>query len=340
MRQALSSFALLLFAYVAATGCGPGRSSSSLLDESEKTLKVLTYNTYQLTADPNGKPTLDARRALLADALAATDADVLILQELWSTAARDDLANQLASRGYLGSAKERKSIIPPFYGNGLYVFVKASLGRPGPAKMTIFKGADMINLDWFTNKGAIKVRVDAPGLGPVDVVAAHSSYLAFDQEAQDFDRANEPKLLNQIRTVGSLMNDDPAPIQILGADLNTHPTVWRPEAKAFDPTEKSGVYKILTEDLGLTDAAAQSGCEPCYTWDNDRNELIRQGLFGGNKAEPNERIDYVLFRGPGVTAESTVLALEANHVFGTGNQAKELPLSDHFAVLTTLKKAP
>lgn len=325
---------------LAAAGCGPDRSASSLMDESEKTFKVLTYNAYQLTADPNGKPTLDARRALLADALAATGADVLILQELWSTATRDDLAGQLAARGYAGSAKERKSVFPPFYGNGLYVFVKSTLGRPSPAEMTIFKAADMINLDWFTNKGAIKVRLDAAGFGPVDVVAAHTSYLAFDQDAQDFDRESEPKLLNQIRTIGALMNADPAPVQILGADLNTHPTAWRPEAKAFDPAEKSGVYKILTEELGLADAAAETGCEPCYTWDNDRNELIRQGLFGGNKAEPNERIDYVLFRGDGVTAENTVLALEDNHVFGAGDQAKELPLSDHFAVMTTLKKAP
>ncbi len=334
-------FAFSLFGFLTAA-CGSDRVASSLAGEGEaKELKVLTYNTYQLTADPNGKPTLDARRALLADALAATGADVLILQELWSTVARADLTSRLAALGYVGSAKEKKTLFPPyFYGNGLYVFVKSSLGSVAPAEMTIFASADMINFDFFTNKGAIKVRVDSPDLGPIDFVAAHSSYLAFDQDEQDFDRANEPKLLNQIRAIGELMNASPAPLQVLGADLNTHPTVWHPETKAFDPTEKSGVYKILTEELGLSDAAAETGCEPCYTWDNDNNELIRQGLFGGDKAEPNERIDYVMYRGAGVSAESTVLALLDNHVFGTGEQAKELPLSDHFAVMTTLKKVP
>lgn len=333
------SFVPTLFALIVTAACGPDHRASSLKeDEAPPSFKVLTYNTYQLTADPNGSPTLNARRALLADALAATDADVLILQELWPSAARDELTLALADRGYAGSSKERRTLIPPyFYGNGLYVYVKKSLGAVSPATMTVFAFNDMINFDYATNKGAIKVRVDSPDFGAIDVVAAHTSYLAFD--GVDYDYARETKLLNQIRTIGVLMNDAPAPLQILGADVNTNPKRWNKDLKDFDPEEKSGVYKILTEDLGLTDTMAEgAACDPCFTWDNENNQLIRQGIFGGSKAEPSQRLDYMLYRGSGVKVTSSQLAMEDEHPFTQGGQPVQLPLSDHFAVLTTLTK--
>jgi endonuclease/exonuclease/phosphatase family metal-dependent hydrolase len=339
----------LALAVLSACGAGSQDRAPSSLASDGVTLKVLSYNAYLIGADPNGKPSLDGRLELLPDALAATGADVILMQEVWSASQRAKLAKAMESRGYAGAARETPSLWPPyFYGNGLFVFVKAPLAIDGETAMMRFPQDALLNLDTYTTKGAIRVKVQVPGAGAVDVVAAHTSYLPWRDEQNDYDRSMEPKLFRQVRAVTDFAAQGTSRVKIVAGDFNTDPREWRKATKSFDETTPSGVFKALVDGGGLTDAMTAVPSPTCggacATWDNSRNALIRQGLFDGvpgDTTEPDARLDWVLAQGEGVTVASTAMVLDEERdvkVKGEGDatSVQRLPLSDHFGVLAEL----
>lgn len=339
--RTLSILALAL----ALSACGAQTPDASRLASDGVKLKVLSLNAFLLDADANGKPSLAQRLALLPDAIAATGADVVVLQEVWSVQNRTKLAELMAQKGYAVQMKETPSILPPYhYGNGLQIYVKAPLQFASEPKMSRF--TTLINFDNFTTKGTLQSVVAVPGFGNVDVFGAHTSFLPFKSETHDFDLTQEPKLLAQTQHILAQMDAGASAVRILGMDFNTHPYKWDAATRSWQEGVKSKPYGLLTDEGGLKDAMAEAAdvaCgAACWSWDGLRNGLIKQGMFGGvpgDTTDPLERIDYVLYSGA-AKAVSARLALEDEHDVTVQTDGvpvtKALPLSDHFGVLTEL----
>ncbi|WP_218110009.1 endonuclease/exonuclease/phosphatase family protein [Oligoflexus tunisiensis] len=304
---------------------------------------VLTYNAFLLGADDNSNASLKARLNHLPDALSRTAADIIFVQEVWSKGDRKSLVKAMRKRGYLAADMESRSWWPPYFlGNGLLILVRDGISIINEPQFKSFD--EVIGNDRFANKGVLKVTVNVPRIGRIDLLTSQTSYLPFDLKRKDFDFTRQATMLGQIRQISSMVKAGSSPYKIFGGDINTHPYVWDAGSGQFDPSRLTPEYNELTQSLHMMDSfdLAKSHCAPsCFTWDNERNEQIKRStkVSGGTDISgyaPSSRIDFILVAGADIKGLRSGTAIEETFEIAVDGKVETLHLSDHFGWLTEL----
>jgi exonuclease III len=323
-------------------GNGPIVTAPSDVDTTPRmNLKVLSYNTYLLPADNLAQATSDQRLYYLPDALARTDADIIILQEVWTERSQQSLKTAMKAKGYEGYILDSKSLVLPFFlGSGLMIFAKNNFRPAGQPEFQAWR--ENAGFDRAAKKGALRVPFQINGIGRVEIYNAHTSFLPWDADNHDYNYTEKDILLSQIQQLSDWARQSNANIKILGADLNTAPFVWDRAMGGFDSSRANGFYDRIRQVFDDPFAHVKPECPfTCDTWDNQNNELIANGLFGSRDGslydpEPNAKYDYVMFSGPGTKVIKTGTAMHETFTLTYNGKQIRAPLSDHFGIITEL----
>jgi len=323
-------------------------------------VRIATMNLFLQRSDKNAAASADARLHAFPKALAATHADIIFVQELWSADDRAFFEAAMTSLGYRVVSKDDSSLkrtiatmagYSGLYSNGLAIFVRLQFAEIlGPPRFVEF--SDTLNYDNYAHKGVLSTTIRVPGLGTIDLVTTQTSYRNFDRKTGDFTPDGRQVLDDQIRTILTAMDAGTGTLKIFGGDLNTHPFAWQAAKQQFSSSIHSEVYQILLTEGHLADAIelAKTPCWPrCATWSNTKNTQIKRGLkvSGGPDISgyaPDSQIDYVMLK-PASRLQSAhsqmiltqPMSLEMQDDNHGAAPPEMLHLSDHFGWLVELE---
>lgn len=227
-------------------------------------MRVLTWNLWWRFGP------WEARQAAIAAVLAAADADVVCLQEVWGVEGGEDQAELLAAS--LGMEVVRS---PQHFHRGL------SFGNAVLSRLPITETAcDPLDQSDGTpgHRSVLFARVAAPG-GPVPVFCTHLAY-RFDESALRRTQLQRIAELVAERR-GDPERDHPA---LLCGDLNAVPT-------SDEVRMLTGETAPPVPGLTFTDAWAVVGDGPGWTWDAANPYQV-------DAFWPRRRLDYVLVSWP------------------------------------------
>lgn len=286
-------------------------------------LRVVSFNAWAL---PVTIPSQDKRRRLrrLPEALAALDADVIVLQELFDLRGRRRLLRELcppySSTPDAMETRRILGLVPADTTGGLLVFSRFPItgGRFVPHSLGPGTKVD----ERLGRKGALVVHLETP-VGDLTVFALHlyAGTKPKDARIRTAQLAPLLEILNAEATVNPVL---------LAGDINTSPTLGYPEPPG-PGNPYSPEYAALAE-AGFGDPLPPNPtpAERTATWVPSRN---RYAALPYQETKTDERYDYVMVRAGGshgwsVRAARTVLD-------GTGEH-----LSDHVGVLAELELVP
>ena len=246
----------------------------------------------------------------LPAALAALDADIICLQEMFHPPLQDWLRHALAPR-FPHVAGLQTGSAPLRLGNELLVLSRFPLGG---ARLHRFGHA--AREEWiFASKGFLHVQAEIPGLGTVDLVNFHTTAggARAHPESPEME-AIRARQLSQILDVVM-----PLPRAILVGDLNA------------GPHTSTHIYKEVGAH-GFVDAFLAGGGEG-MTWD-PANPLAARSR---ESHLPPQRIDHVFLSGTLVEQLAPRSARLILHEHGAATPGGDMPYSDHYGVLTELE---
>ncbi|UCC74177.1 MAG: endonuclease/exonuclease/phosphatase family protein [Gemmatimonadota bacterium] len=286
-------------------------------------LRVVSFNAWAL---PVTIPSQEKRRRLrrLPEALAALDADVIVLQELFDVRGRRHLLRQLCPP-YLTTpdALETRRIlglVPADTAGGTLVLSRFPItgGRFLPHSLG---GGTKVD-ERLGRKGALIVHLETP-VGELTVFAVH---LYAGTKPQDT-RVRIAQLEPLLEHLDAEAAGNPV---LLAGDINTSPTVGYPEPPG--PGNPYTPEYAALAGAGFVDPLPPNPtpAELTATWVPSRN---RYAALPYQETKTEERYDYVMVRGGGsygwsVRAARTVLDGAGGH------------LSDHVGVLAELDLVP
>jgi endonuclease/exonuclease/phosphatase family metal-dependent hydrolase len=263
-------------------------------------IRLLTYNIWGLPGILLQKP---KRMKLLESALPTENADVIILNETFAARTRPVVMLKEFPYRAFGPGKSGIKI-----SSGVVILSKFPIVESEAIKYSACAGTDCLS-----NKGAVRARLELPGVGPVDVVGTHMN-----AEGKDSVRSA------QLEEVFDMLDRAEGDVPVLfGGDFNFH--------------SESGPYYDMAGGMGFRDLHAEyRATHPemdsvswfGFTYDPDRNlNLLWQAPWS-----KSERLDYIWARDgacTGVSVERTTLLMD--HPVGG------LHLSDHFGVKADLR---
>lgn len=305
-------------------------------------LKILQFNTWQLKAfGIDLTKDRKERLRILPDYLAATNADVMTLSEVWSDLTKKAVARAMARRGYpFAGFTPRKAGM----GDGMLVISRFPI--TAVKRSRAFHPRTRLDEN-ITHKRAVRITLGVPGVGPVDLFQAHTGAVAFHRKKDRYDRVQRWKLARQLQELaGFIRANAVSEIVILGADLNANYQEYGSDGE-FLP-RYSEDYLGLVRDACPDRAEMQNSFlvangmsvadKNVATYAND-NPYVSDGFFSGI---PSETEDYVLY-----CPSARLAAVRSEVVFKDAIPEsdreryglKMLPkrLSDHYAVLTTFE---
>jgi endonuclease/exonuclease/phosphatase family metal-dependent hydrolase len=304
--------------------------------------KVLQLNTWMLKLpiiSESVAKDLKARAKILPEVVAGTGADIIVMQEVWPKAIRKQFARDMKKWGYPYSASDSKTgFLRGVMGNGLMIVSKFPLDSH--IDYMRFKEYTVFD-EFFAYKGAIKTKVEIPGVGAVDLYDSHLGAVDFDSKLKEYKPNEEDKKTSQAEELTHWIETKRSEnIQILSADLNSHYRTF--EDGEFTQTT-SPVYTLMTDPIqgmGLVDTyhsingfPAMPDCTYCMD-----NVYAALGLFGN---APSEVEDYIFINpNPQVTVESSEIVIKedlSTIIDPTQYGLKTVPvhISDHYGLLTT-----
>ncbi len=330
---------------------------SALASINQTTLKVLSFNTWLLSPlrGINLSQDNELRKQLIPIHAAATEADVILLQEVWLTQDKLALTQAFGALGYPYSFSAPRDSDPIRHGlrgaggDGLLTVSKVPLV---PGAMAVLRFSHYTRPDeYFAAKGAHHLVADLPCIGAVDVYNSHAGAVSFDTEAGDFDLGQalaRDHNLQELKAWISTHNTQERP-RILALDSNVNALTWNRLARNW-LTALSGGYVTLMHSYGLRfldSLAYANGPEVNLPSNNDnystsssRNDYARRGMFSG---APDQRLDYIFIDERGTARlrpAASRLVFDSPVVLTRGQreqfeiEARSIYLSDHFGVLT------
>lgn len=286
-------------------------------------IRVVSFNAWAL---PVTIPTQEKRRRLkrLPAALAALDADVLVLQEVFDVRGRRQLLRELCppyqttpdaleTRRILGllpaDATGGTVVLSRFSVTGSR-FVPHSLGRETKIDERLGR------------KGASIVHLDTP-VGPLTVFALH---LYAGTKPEDT-RIRTAQLAPLLEVLNAEAATNPV---LLAGDINTSPTVGYPEPPGAGNPYTPEYAALIAAGFGDALPPNPTPPELTATWVPSRN---RYAALPYQETKSDERYDYVMMREGSshswsVRAAGTVLDGAGEH------------LSDHVGVLVEVDLVP
>lgn len=284
-------------------------------------MKILTWNIWDIPTAPARAQRLRLIvRALEAMAADAGGPDVVFLQEVWSARRRPRFR---AIYPYVAEAER--------YGRNPLNWLAGPIEMLGGGFLTIDSGLMTLSRhpvkairrhvyrtgERLARKSALAALIETPELGPIWAVNTH---LCADQTR----RTHGARRTAQLRELGAFLRTLGPEPAVVGGDFNLAPPSPGPlPAQAYDPALWPGA---VAEALNLFTTAP--GSEGHLTYSATHNP------WADPRAGDN-RLDYI-FAGPGLRASEGAIAMAECHPLGPG-LAK--PLSDHFAYVTTVRRA-
>jgi endonuclease/exonuclease/phosphatase family metal-dependent hydrolase len=280
-------------------------------------LRVLTLNAWLLRLGRfRVARDLLARTARIPDAVAATGADVVALQEVWPPRVAEVLARRFHGLGYAhvmpGARRTRARVL----GDGLMILSRHPLRESGRLRFSRSSA-------WFealVGKGALAADVALPGGDVLRLVTAHLGVVRFDPRRGAYRESDARTRRAQVEELAEWMEGLPgAPRHlVLAGDLNVAERLPEEGTEAPAPAPD---YRHLLERLPLSDAYREHDPQgPGFTFDPASNPHAARGRLRGL---PGQRIDYVLYRpGTGLRTQAAAIALQDSP-----------PLSDHYGLL-------
>ncbi|HET8648250.1 MAG TPA: endonuclease/exonuclease/phosphatase family protein, partial [Vicinamibacteria bacterium] len=148
-------------------------------------LRVLTLNCWLLRwGQLRVAHDLARRAAAIPEAVAATGADLVLLQEVWLPGLARGLAAGLERTGYRHLALGAPPTAARVFGDGLLVASRHPLSAP---RRLAFSRRSV----WYEHliaKGALAVEVTPPGADPLCVATAHLAVVRYDVRRREFRR--------------------------------------------------------------------------------------------------------------------------------------------------------
>ncbi|MGE3973043.1 MAG: endonuclease/exonuclease/phosphatase family protein [Bdellovibrionales bacterium] len=316
-------------------------------------LTVANLNVWAVPA-PGVSKKIRERFDLIPDAIAATHADVIFLQEAWRDSSKHYLAAGLRRVGYpyivfgeASSVWSERLGLRGLFGNGLMIASKYPLSPVKVMKFSNYTRAD----EYPTFKGALYTRIHKPGFEPIDLFTAHLG--AFTTETIERDGKQIPDHINPRHTTVKLSQayelinfikaERKSRSLIFAGDLNTH--YFEFLNGKYDVSKVTGVYSAFTcldrADnlcLGLTDSfvalnglyGRNSNVTRPFTYDTETNTYAKGGEFA---TEPPGAIDYIY-----VNRNGQLKPVSSQVIFNEmGSPGEPDFLSDHYGLLSVFE---
>ncbi|MCC6917646.1 MAG: endonuclease/exonuclease/phosphatase family protein [Alphaproteobacteria bacterium] len=285
-------------------------------------MKLMTWNIWDIP----GAHARDRRLGRVAATLKAMaadpgGADVVLLQEVWS-ARRRPLLRPLYP--HVGEAEQywRNPMNwlagPMEWLRGRYLTIDSGLMTLSRHPIREVRRLRYSKGRSPAKRSALATLIESPDLGPVWVVNTHLC-AAYPRTT------NTPTRLAQLHELGAYLRTLPGHPVIVGGDFNIAPPSVGPlPAWSHDP---SLWPEAMQAALAGFHAAPEADGHLTYTATHNPWADPREG---------DNRLDYI-FAGPGLVARDGRVAMTERYPLGRG---RPKPLSDHFAVMTTVDRSP
>lgn len=282
-------------------------------------LRTVTFNAWAL---PVTIPLQQKRRRLkrLPTALAALDADVIVLQELFDVRARHRVLRELcppyAATPDATDTRRILGLVPADTTGGLLVLSRLPILDSRFVPHSLGPGTKVD--ERLGRKGAMIVHLETP-LGRVTVFAVH----LYAGTKPEHTRIRSAQLAALLETLDAEAGHGPV---VLAGDINTSPTVSYPEPPG--PGNPFAPEYAALEEAGFVDTMPPNPTpvSRSATWVPSRN---RYAALPYQETKTDERYDYLLVR-PGSAHRWEVRAARAVL------DGAEAHLSDHVGVLVDL----
>lgn len=243
--------------------------------------------------------------------------DVICLQEVYRTDHKEFFKEALRDV-YPHVIHDPKSYLMG-YDSGLLIFSKAPFLTEAMKRFS----TQPIEERLFSKKAALACTVELEGLR-VGIVNAHATNIGFNfkQDDQRVERIRRKQIEDVIDLSQDIRSRDNCNIVLVSGDYNCGPQVSPDNYAVFAHYGYMDTYSMPVEEL---------------TWDPSENVLIKAAPVYRN--QPGQRVDLVL-SDPTITThydhvETTILFKEH---FVDIDETTNVPLSDHYGVLTTLRR--
>lgn len=294
---------------------------------------MLSFLTKQIGKD------MYARSLLIPPALAATGADVIALQEVWSNHHKWLFKNAMKCRGYAYSYSVPRTL---GMGDGLLIVSKYPIvSHAASPRFHVNTRSDEV----FTHKRALYAEIEMPSGERVDFFTTHVGALTYLPEEGAYDPKEKSRQLKQyLQLKDWMLKIRKNRRSILAGDLNAH--FLELESGRFQPRYASDYLKLIRNGCGTAEDLENSylianrydaASEIANTYDQ-KNPYVATGYFKDN---PSETEDYILTCGfaPEEVLSSEVVFREdlTDDTFASYPSIKKHPLrfSDHYGVLST-----
>ena len=290
-------------------------------------LKIVSYNAWYvpLSNDYSG-----VRAKRFARELVKFDADIYLLQEIWSKKDKRAFAKDFAKLGYPYAhyRAPHRLILRGAYGNGLLTVSRFPIREPAALPQLDFSGYS--GAEYLTVKGALHSQIQVPESGWIDVFNTHLQSTDFDSKIQDFDsdmvRVRFYQALSLIDHIKKIGPDKPV---ILGGDFNVHLRPWNSITRSYEKYGLSMEHALYRGQLNLTDSFhdIHGDDSPVVTCSADN---FHRRKFRG--VAPDEHLDYVFVR----HNDQKLRVIDSRLILKDPLEGLSYQLSDHYGVMTTV----
>lgn len=310
-----------------------------------KRIKILTFNAGLLDVRIFGFVVFsnpahsETRLPYLAASLRSTDADILCLQEVYTTA-QISLITDTLKDVYPFSAHSFSSGIK-LVQNGLLILSRWPILSQHLRRFTVSSFVE----DWIANKSILSATIDVPGVGLVTVLTCHTT--AGGEVADSADPSVDKLRQPELQEVADLAKEASkrGELVIIAGDLNCGP-----DASVGNYMSLLVWSRDVFEEARQVDKICDSNLQNLWTWD----PTIYLNSSNVHRASPGNRVDHCLLATfPSTTASGNLSiswsAWRANSgkilfkdpcaTVKDGASVKHaITLSDHYGLLVEIER--
>lgn len=311
----------------------------------KKTLIILSYNVWMLDAPFQlGALDVKARAAAMPQALSATGADVIAMQEVWSPKHKILFTEEFKKLGYNYSFYENgpsRFWLRGFFGNGLLIVSKVPLIKPESKSERVMSFSHYTRLDeYFAGKGALRVDLQIDTANTISFYNTHLGAVSFNPLTRDYNSRHESARQQQAKELFSFIKSthQQNPIILVG-DFNAHYKIFSEDqlSHSYRPDHLSLTTHPYSQDaLALVDSFHSHNGELTgqYSHGAEKNPYVNHAPVYRFRV-PQRTLDYIY------VSKNEKLEIAHSEILMTENvlipgRSQELPLSDHFAILTRI----
>lgn len=270
---------------------------------------------------------IQERLALIPDALALENADVISLVEVWRVREKKFLVEKMRERGYSYSYFSHSGV---WVGDGMLLLSKFPIERVEHSRP--FRRATRF-LELFSKKRGVKALLEIPEIGKIAVYQTHLGSKWFDLRTLEYDKKTREILHSQVHELAEFLRSKHNEEKgiFLAGDLNFHYQTYMGRRQYGPPhNEKYNtlVHYLRDEHLALENsflvANGLSESDPAAATYSQTNPYVARGQGTGY---PEETLDYILYQ-----PSSHIRVVESRIVFRESPSPSVPALSDHYGI--------